>query len=79
MKLTLPARFASAALPAAVNLENQFGRFSSKFSQSGSEISFDRIMYLKAALIQPANYAAFRAFGEAVDNQDRLRLTGKTN
>jgi hypothetical protein len=79
VKLTLPARFGSAALPPAVNLENQFGRFSSKFSQSASEISFDRVMYLKAALIAPANYGAFRAFGEAVDNQDRLRLTGKTN
>jgi len=79
VKLTLPARFGSASLPPAVNLQNQFGRFSSTFSQTGSQITFDRIMYLKAALIQPANYAAFRAFGEAVDNQDRLRLTGKTN
>ncbi|HXE30358.1 MAG TPA: DUF3858 domain-containing protein, partial [Terriglobales bacterium] len=78
--LTLPSRFGGAALPPPAKLENPFGSFTSAFSQtrtqSGDTIQFNRLLDLKSNLIQPANYASFRDFGEAVDNQDRLRLTG---
>ena len=78
--LTLPARFGAAALPAAATLENPFGRFSSTFSESkagaGTRIQFHRLFFLKANLVGTKDYAAFRSFAEAVDQQDRLRLTG---
>jgi len=78
--MTLPARFGVATLPAAAKLENPFGRFTSTFSESaageGTRIQFDRLFYLKANLVPATNYAAFRSFAEAVDQQDRLRLTG---
>lgn len=78
--LDLPARFGAVSLPPAAKLENPFGRFTSSFSQSpatgGTRIEFDRLFYLKANLIQPRDYPAFRTFAEAVDTQDRLQLTG---
>ncbi len=75
--VTLPPRFGSPAPPAAANLANNFGRFTSSFTQKGSQIVFNRLLFLKANLIQPAGYPAFRAFAQAIDAQDHLRLTGK--
>jgi len=76
LSLMLPAKFADAKLPAAVNLENPFGRFTSTFSLADGKLDFNRLLFLKADNIAPDAYPAFRSFGEAVDNQDRLRLTG---
>lgn len=76
LSISLPARYADAKLPAAVRLENSFGRFTSTFTLADGKLDFNRLLFLKAANIAPDAYPAFRAFGEAVDNQDRLRLTG---
>ncbi len=75
--LSLPPRFGSPALPAATSLSNNFGRFTSSYTQNGGQIVFHRLLFLKANLIQPDAYPEFRAFARAIDAQDHLRLTGK--
>ncbi|MGH9480857.1 MAG: hypothetical protein ACRD1L_02095 [Terriglobales bacterium] len=81
VSLDLPARFGSASLPPAAKLENPYGRFTSSLTQSpapggGTHLQFDRLFFLRANLVPPGDYPAFRAFAEAVDTQDRLQLTG---
>lgn len=80
--LDLPAKFGSAALPADANLQTDYGRLESTFKQTttaagGHRISFNRVFTLRANLVQPQAYPAFRRFAEAVDSQDRLEITGK--
>ncbi|MGH9476561.1 MAG: DUF3857 domain-containing protein [Terriglobales bacterium] len=77
VKITLPARFGAPNLPAPAHLDNTFGRFSSNFAQQGNTLEFHRTLFLKANRIEPAQYGNFRTFAEAVDTQDRLRLTGR--
>ena len=74
--VTLPARFAGVELPPDAHINNAFGSFSASYADHGGKIVFDRSMELKPNLIPPNQYDAFRNFGESVDNQDRLRITG---
>lgn len=78
--LTLAPKFGKPTLPAGANVATQYGTFSSQFSQTatltGDQIRFSRLLDLRASLVPPSGYAAFRSFGEVVDNQDHLRITG---
>ncbi|MGH9487642.1 MAG: DUF3857 domain-containing protein [Terriglobales bacterium] len=77
LNITLPAKFGAATLPPAAHLSNQFGTFNSSFTQQGTTLEFHRKLSLKANRIAPSGYGNFRSFAEAVDNQDRLQLTGR--
>jgi len=74
--VTLPARFAGVELPPDAHIDNAFGSFSAGYTDQGGKIVFNRSLELKPNLIPPNQYDAFRNFGESVDNQDRLRITG---
>lgn len=76
LSVKLPARFGNIELPPDAHIDNVFGSFNASYTAKDGEIDFTRRMDLKPNLIQPNQYAAFRTFGESVDNQDRLRITG---
>ncbi|MGH9520804.1 MAG: hypothetical protein ACRD2D_14185, partial [Terriglobales bacterium] len=78
--LTLAPKFGKPALPQSANVATQYGTFSSQFSLAatltGTQLHFSRMLDLRANLVPPSGYGAFRSFGEVVDNQDHLRITG---
>ena len=78
--LKLAPKFGKPVLPQSANVSTQYGTFSSQFSTAptltGTQIHFNRLLDLRANLIPPSGYGAFRSFGEVVDNQDHLRITG---
>jgi hypothetical protein len=76
LDIKLPAKFGHVQLPPDAQVSNGFGSFQASYTGKNGEIIFNRRLELKPNLIQPSQYKDFRSFGETVDNQDRLRITG---
>ena len=76
VRVHLPPPFRQPQAPAPVDLQNAFGRFHAAFRLQGQDLTFDRSVALGAASIAPGDYPAFRLFGEQIDNQDRLQVSG---
>jgi len=76
VRIRLSAPFLQPQAPAPVDLQNAFGRFHAVYQVKGQELTLDRSVALSAASIAPGDYPAFRQFGEQIDNQDRLQVTG---
>ncbi|MGH9505496.1 MAG: DUF3858 domain-containing protein, partial [Terriglobales bacterium] len=74
--VTLPPNLASPATPGNLNLTSPFGTFHASYQVRGGQLILDRSILLGANYIEPAQYPAFRQFGQAVDSQDHLPITG---
>lgn len=74
--VTLPPNMASPATPGNLNLTSPFGTFHASYQVRGGQLILDRSILLGANYIEPAQYPAFRQFGQAVDSQDHLPITG---
>lgn len=74
--VTLPANLTAPATPGDLNLTSPFGSFQAIYQVQGSRLTLQRSISLGADYILPSQYPAFRHFGQAVDSQDHLPITG---
>jgi len=71
----LPAGATASDLPPAVQLESPFGRFELRVEATGQTLQVRRVLTLSRDRVRPAEYAAFRAFCQGVDEALVRRVT----
>jgi len=59
---TIPAGFTVDETPDAVNLESEFGKYSTSFELAGDKLTFKRSLVMKRSVIPAEKYEAVRSF-----------------
>ena len=70
VRYLLPRGWRAGELPAPVELQTPFARFTMRWSQQGSEVVVDRQLQLLVPRLAPGDHAAFRDFASAVRAAD---------
>ncbi|WP_036666607.1 DUF3857 domain-containing protein [Paludibacterium yongneupense] len=75
-RIDLPPSMHVMALPRAAKLDTSFGHYVSDYVQSGNSVTVTRTLDLQwpTALLQPADYPAFRAMGLAVQRDLKAQI-----
>lgn len=73
--LRLPSGATATDLPPPVLLESPFGRFELRVEAAGNTLRVHRALTLSRDRVAPADYAAFRAFCQGVDDALARRIT----
>lgn len=76
VQVTLPTEFGAPRTPGDQNVTGPFGSYRADYTAKPGELDLTRTVELNANYITPAQYGAFRQFGEAVDGRERLPITG---
>ncbi|SEW46583.1 Transglutaminase-like superfamily protein [Chitinophaga sp. YR573] len=74
VKIIVPAGYTAETVPAAVNLQSDFGTYSCSTTITGNVVTYIRNISMKSGLYPAASYPMLETFYAAIDKADRARV-----